>query len=194
MKSSIFLMTGRGMLSEGTAMTESSEIITILRDEIKALRDKAHNNANDVTGLKLTITRLELTIAKLESKPVCDQHMGFIGKVDQTCTNTEVIKTNLENFGKRLNGVIETISDHVKESVPYREKTIKHDEYIAGQGGAKKLQISILVTVILGVIGIAVTWGEMRNRISNLESYTQFIMKNSYGVQDWEKSHAKPGP
>jgi hypothetical protein len=166
-------------------MSEDSGVIAILQEEVKSLRERSHSTANAVTALTLIVN-------KLDNRKVCDTHMDFLGKIDSVSAKVDVIIANIENLGKQMNGTILDVSKHIEESIPFRVMAIKHDEAIKGMSSNKGWIISTLIAVVFAIAGGAVTWGEFKNRIANLESYTQFILKNSYGVQAWEKAHTAP--
>jgi hypothetical protein len=140
-----------------------AEQIDILQKEVDKMREVAHTHA----GL---LTALRVSVQMLEDKKTCDSHGGFVGKLEQICINTEVIKTNIENIDKRINGSIQDMEKHIEESKPYREMTIKHDEALKGMNGLKTLTITTLITVILAVIGggwgFVASWGSSQKQIS----------------------------
>jgi len=135
-----------------------AEQIDILQKEVDKMRENMHSVVSEVTGLKISVQMLE-------DRKVCDSHGGFVGKLETICINTEVIKTNIENIDKRINGSIQEINKHIEESKPYREMTIIHDQAIKGMKGMKAILVTTLITLVLSVVGVAVTWGEIRRQV-----------------------------
>ena len=91
----------------------------------------------------------------------------------------------LERFVK-LESVARTFEEHDKESVGVRDAVTTHTEILKGLCAWRAWWLGTAVTIVGALVSIAVMWGMLLNRVSSLEKYTEFIMKHSYGVQDFE--------
>lgn len=112
-----------------------------------------------------THNKLKLTVAEMKAIKYCDSHIAMLEKTEQTHSNTEIIKSRIESLDKRINGSIQDISEHIKESKMYREMVIKHDEAIKSIKGTKTLVTTTLITVILAALGAMAAWGEMHRQV-----------------------------
>ena len=86
-----------------------------------------------------------------------------------------------------LEGVAESYAIHKEESKTVRDVQVTHTEQLRNFSTLASKLDTLILTIVIAIIGIAVTWGMLLNRVDNLEKYSKFIMEHSYGVQDYLK-------
>ncbi len=85
-----------------------------------------------------------------------------------------------EQIFKRLEGKIDDLiirdekrnckyDKHVEESASYRETVIRHDEILKNICSLKQWWFGAILTIIISLLSLAVIWGGLLVRVSNLE-------------------------
>lgn len=152
--------------------------------ELEIVQQDAASAKETIERFSVSLNKVKIVVSKLEERKFCEGHIEMIQKIDAAYANTEVIKNKIDNLDKRINGTIDAMDKHLIGSDERIAMLARHDEAIKSIKGTKELVTSTLVTVILGVLVIAVMWGGLLKRVEvNTDRLTQLEYLFPRGVK-----------
>ena len=80
-----------------------------------------------------------------------------------------VIKERLFALDKRINGTINAMERHIEESLKFRDMINEHEKLLYDICALKRWWFGAIGTLIVSILGIAIIWGGLLNRMDRLE-------------------------
>jgi len=92
----------------------------------------------------------------------CEYHNQLMQDIGAIKNGIRDIKENQDKINGRYD-------DHIKTSVNYRIKVEKHDESLQEINKLRRWWWGAILTIIIGLLSLAVTWGMVLEKVFKLE-------------------------
>jgi|GEM_PF-5399883 hypothetical protein len=91
---------------------------------------------------------------------------GVLGSMGTEISHLKEEDTRIE---KRIDGAFGKIKEHTDDSQKYRKQVQEHEIVLKGVDKAKTFIEGSALVLILSIIALAVTWGELNYKVDRLE-------------------------